>query len=372
MKNYGEIKLALIQKGLFIPDEFRKSSEISCGICLEREGEEIALALAGNFIVKAFLQPVGKGFAKLDINDGNACLVTGSEKIEVDIIPLPRFIRDNQEQRTPISENSCLDGYCLNIFLRALRQKSRLNLGREIILSLIRSAFEEGAADLVQLNMDHCNQPDGGFMRIAPVVGEIKKKFSTFVALRGFPPQDIRILDKIYASGIDLLNLPLEGSSGTDKSKGMVSEEETLDALEYAAGIFQGGTVWTELLGAGPTDLIKMKIDRLTGKGVIPLIKLLPTSVADGNEFEKHQEIARYLAVAVQRNKIPLKWLYPASRFLSPLDTRFFTDDPDSARLSAKPVYKTGLGRKASEGFASLRRKLRIKNVSDSYESAGL
>lgn len=372
MKSYGEIKLALIQKGVFIPDEFRKSAEISCGICLERDGEEIALALAGSFIVKAFLKPVGQGFAKLDITAGNACLVTGTDRIDVDIIPSPRFIRENQEPRTPISENSCLDGYCLNIFLRALRQKSRLNLGRETILSLIRSAFEDGAADLVQLNMDHCNMPDGGFMRMAPLVGEIKKNFSTFIALRGFPPQDKHILDKIYASGIDLLNLPLEGFSGTDKSKGMVLEQDTLDALEYAAGIFQLGTVWTELLGTGPTDLIKLKIDRLTDKKIIPLIKLHPTSLIDANEFEKYQEIAFYLAAAVQRNKIPLKWLYPASRFLTPLDTQFFTDDPKSARLSAKPVYKSGLGRKTSEGFASLRRKLRIKNVSDSYESAGL
>jgi hypothetical protein len=35
-------------------------------------------------------------------------------------------------------------------------------------------------------------------------------------------------------------------------------------------------------------------------------------------------------------------------------------------------VYQSTLGKTASEGFAALRRKLRIKNVSDSYESAGL
>jgi hypothetical protein len=57
---------------------------------------------------------------------------------------------------------------------------------------------------------------------------------------------------------------------------------------------------------------------------------------------------------------------------MSPLDTRFFIDPPDKAKLNAKPVYKSPLGRKALEGFAALRRKLRIKKVSDSYESAGL
>ncbi|MEE9258580.1 MAG: hypothetical protein V3U37_03465 [Nitrospinaceae bacterium] len=372
MKNYGQIKLALVQKGLFIPDEVRKASDVACGVCVDQQGEEITLALAEDFIVKAQLKPVGRGCAKLSIKQGNACLVTGQERIAVDIIPLPNFLRTHQDKRTPIAGNSCLDGYCLNIFLRALKQKNRLNLTQDTILSLIQSAFAEGAADLVQLNMDHCNQPDGGFTRLVPLIGEIKKKFSTFVALRGFPPQDEHTLDKIYAAGIDLLNFPLEGFTGSKKSKGMFSDEEVYRSLEYAAGIFPEGAVWTELLCSGSVQVIKEKIDRLTQKGILPFIKLQPVSMASGDEYKKVEEAARHLEAAVQRHKIPLKWLYPACRFVTPLDTRFFTDGSESARLSAKPVYKSKLGKKASEGFAFLRRKLRIKNLSDSYESAGL
>ena len=83
-------------------------------------------------------------------------------------------------------------------------------------------------------------------------------------------------------------------------------------------------------------------------------------------------QLAEHMDQAIQRNNVPLKWLYPACRFLSPLDTRFFTEDPLKARLAVKPVYRSGLGRRTSAGFAAIRRKLRIRNVSDSFESAGL
>ena len=96
----------------------------------------------------------------------------------------------------------------MNLFLRAVGQKNRLNLTQETILSVIKAAFEEGAADLIQLNMDYCREPDRGLTRLAPVVKAIKKEFSTFIALRGFPPKDKQTLDKVYAAGIDLLNLP--------------------------------------------------------------------------------------------------------------------------------------------------------------------
>jgi len=75
-------------------------------------------------------------------------------EIEVGIVPLPNFVREQMQKRSPLSDNACIDGYCLNLFLRAVGQKNRLNLTQETILSVIRSAFEEGAADVIQLNMD--------------------------------------------------------------------------------------------------------------------------------------------------------------------------------------------------------------------------
>ena len=373
MESYGQLKLELIGKGLIIPKEVRNIPEVNCGFCDGQPGDEISLSLAENFIVKVPLEKPGDNRPKLKITGNKIKLISLGKEIEVGIVPLPNFVRKQMGKRSPVSENACIDGYCLNLFLRVVEQKNCLNLTNETILSVIKSAFEEGAADVVQLNMDYCREPDQGLTRLAPLVQAIKKEFNTFVALRGFPPKEKKILDKVYASGIDLLNLPLEGFVGFAKKDDAVPPPLVYSSLEYAAGIFPEGAIWTELfLSTESTNPLKDKIDFLTKKGIVPLLKLKPPSVITGNEHKSISKTALYLEKAVRNAKLPLKWLFPQCRYMSPLDTRFFIDPPSKAKLNAKPVYKSPLGRKALEGFAMLRRKLRIRDVSDSYESAGL
>jgi hypothetical protein len=370
---HGQIKLGLIQRGLTIPDLLQGVAEISGGLCSGEPGEEVTLALAGDFIVKASLNPSEQLGPKLVYHEDRLRLHMTEGEIDVNIIPIPEFLKQQLKQRTPISENICLDGYCLNIFLRSIGRGKKLSMPVEAILSVIQSAFEEGSADLVQLNMDFSEESDRGFSRLAPLVGAIKKRFNTFVALKGFPPLNHNTIDLIYASGFDIIDFPLGGFSGSVKSKKMMTAKQVHSALEYAAGIFQPGTVWTDLiLGKEPHQRYKEEIDRLTDLGVIPLIFLQRDAVEKPNRYRELVELAEHMDKAIQRNRLPLKWLYPTCRFLSPLDTRFFTEDPLQARLAVTPVYRSGLGKTASAGFAALRRKLRIRNVSDSFESAGL
>ena len=370
---HGQIKLGLIQRGLTIPDLLQGLAEISEGLCSGEPGEEITLALAGDFIVKATLNPSKRLGPKLVFHEDRLRLHMKEGEIEVSIIPIPEFLKRQLKQRTPISENICLDGYCLNIFLRAIGRGKKLSMPVEAILSVIQSAFEEGSADLVQLNMDFSDESDRGFSRLAPLVEAIKKRFNTFVVLKGFPPLDHSTIDLIYASGFDIINFPLGGFSGTIKSKKMMPIKQVHSSLAYAAGIFPLGTVWTDLvLGQGSHLRYKEEIDRLTDLGTIPLIFLQRGGVEKPDRYQELLELAEHMDKAIQRNRLPLKWLYPTCRFLSPLDTRFFTEDPLQARLAVTPVYRSGLGKKASAGFAALRRKLRIRNVSDSFESAGL
>ena len=370
---HGQIKLGLIQRGLTIPDLLQGLAEISEGLCSGEPGEEITLALAGDFIVKATLNPTKRLGPKLVFHEDRLRLHMKEGEIEVSIIPIPEFLKRQLKQRTPISENICLDGYCLNIFLRAIGRGKKLSVPVEAVLSVIQSAFEEGSADLVQLNMDFSDEADRGFSRLAPLVEAIKKRFNTFVVLKGFPPFDHSTIDLIYASGFDIIDFPLGGFSGTIKSKKMMTTKQVHSALAYAAGIFPLGTVWTDLvLGQGSHLRYKEEIDRLTDLGTIPLIFLQRGGVEKPDRYQELLELAEHMDKAIQRNRLPLKWLYPTCRFLSPLDTRFFTEDPLQARLAVTPVYRSGLGKKASAGFAALRRKLRIRNVSDSFESAGL
>ena len=370
---HGQIKLGLIQRGITVPQILLGLSEVAGGLCSGEPGEEVTLALADDFIVKAHLNAPEKDGPKLVCHEDRLRLHMKEGEIDVSIITIPQFLKQQLKQRTPVSENICLDGYCLNIFLRAIGQGKKLSMPFEAILSVIQSAFEEGAADLVQLNMDFCDEADRGFDRLAPLVEAIKKRFNTFVALKGFPPSNSGTIDLIYASGFDIINFPLGGFFGTVKSKKKMTEQQVYSALEYAAGVFQPGTVWTDLiLGPEPISQYKEVFDRLSGSGIIPLTYLQSGSSANSEGYPHLVELAEHMDKAVQRNRLPLKWLYPTCRFLSPLDTRFFTEDPLQARLAVTPVYRSGFGKKTSAGFAALRRKLRIRNVSDSFESAGL
>lgn len=370
---HGQIKLGLIQRGITVPSILQGLSEVAGGLCSGEPGEEITLALGEDFIVKANLNASGQDGPKLVSHGDRLRLHMREGEIDVGIITIPEFLKQQLKQRTPVSENICLDGYCLNIFLRAIGRGKKLSMPIEAILSVIQSAFEEGAADLVQLNMDFCEEPDRGFDRLAPLVTAIKKRFNTFVALKGFPPTNSGTIDLMYASGFDIIDFPLGGFSGTVKSKRKMTAKQVYSALEYAAGVFPPGTVWTDIvLGPDPIAQCKEGVDRLTDSGIIPLIYLERDSSEDLDGYRKLVELAEHMDRAIQRNRLPLKWLYPTCRFLSPLDTRFFTEDPLLARLAVTPVYRSGLGRKTSAGFAALRRKLRIRNVSDSFESAGL
>ena len=370
---HGQIKLGLIQRGITVPSILQGLSEVAGGLCSGEPGEEITLALGEDFIVKANLNASGQDGPKLVSHGDRLRLHMREGEIDVGIITIPEFLKQQLKQRTPVSENICLDGYCLNIFLRAIGRGKKLSMPIEAILSVIQSAFEEGAADLVQLNMDFCEEPDRGFDRLAPLVTAIKKRFNTFVALKGFPPTNSGTIDLMYASGFDIIDFPLGGFSGTVKSKRKMTAKQVYSALEYAAGVFPPGTVWTDIvLGTDPISQCKEGVDRLTDSGIIPLIYLERDSSEDLDEYRNLLELAEHMDRAIQRNRLPLKWLYPTCRFLSPLDTRFFTEDPLLARLAVTPVYRSGLGRKTSAGFAALRRKLRIRNVSDSFESAGL
>jgi hypothetical protein len=370
---HGQIKLGLIQRGITVPSILQSLSEVAGGLCSGEPGEEITLALGEDFIVKANLNASGQDGPKLVSHGDRLRLHMREGEIDVGIITIPEFLKQQLKQRTPVSENICLDGYCLNIFLRAIGRGKKLSMPIEAILSVIQSAFEEGAADLVQLNMDFCEEPDRGFDRLAPLVTSIKKRFNTFVALKGFPPTNSGTIDLMYASGFDIIDFPLGGFSGTVNSKRKMTIKQVYSALEYAAGVFPPGTVWTDIvLGTDPISQCKEGVDRLTDSGVIPLIYLERDSSEDLDGYRNLLELAEHMDRAIKRNRLPLKWLYPTCRFLSPLDTLFFTEDPLLARLAVTPVYRSGLGRKTSAGFAALRRKLRIRNVSDSFESAGL
>jgi hypothetical protein len=368
-QTYGLLKHGLMQKGVYIPSEVASRNDIAEGIVSLDSRKEITFAFCEDFFVKTFLSPETKNGPKVQLHDGQIMLRSEKIMAEVDVVPLPRFLKDHLKNRNPVSHNIQLDGNCLNLFLRSVRNPPGLNMELKDILSVIQSAFEEGVADLVQLNMDYNEKPDRDFSKLDPVIKGIRKSFRTFISLRGFPPDNIRGIDSLYASGIDLINFPLEGFARSEKLEAL--QPRIRDALKYAVDVFPQGAVSTEL-ELGPTDQLKEKIDQLGELGIAPHIKLPEELENSKVDFGRIEEVSRHLTHCAHRDKLTLKWLYPTASFVTPLDASFFVEDPKLAKLAVRPLYQSMLGRKTSEGFTALRRKLRVRNIDDSFESAGL
>lgn len=373
MNTLGQLKLEILHRGVAFAQNVRSHDFVAPGIFPEGDGQAIVLSLAEDFFVHARVNPDKSAAILIDIQNGKVVLSLEKGPLEAGVIPAPQFLRDPQASRNPASACLQLDGYCLNVNLSLEDDTRQLNLSLKDAVSLIRAAFQEGVSDLVQLNMDHCSEKDRGFSRLAPLVQNIKKNFRTFVALRGFPPDDLRVIDSFYAAGVDLIAFPLEQYAVDGSLQPAISAKQGTKGLEYAAGVFGPGTVSTELaLDCKHPQPLLEKITALSKQGILPLIKIPERGLHLKSDLQELRWVADHLQKTAQKEKLNLKWLYPASGWISPLDASFYLKKPKTARLAQRPVYQSTLGKTASEGFAALRRKLRIKNVSDSYESAGL
>jgi hypothetical protein len=373
MNTLGQLKLELLHRGVAFAQNVRSHDLVAPGLFAEGDGQAIVLSLAEDFFVRARVNPDKSQAILIDVQDDKVVLDLDKSSLEVGVIPTPQFLKDPQASRNPASAFIQLDGYCLNVNLNLETDTRQLNLSLEDTVRLVRAAFQEGVADLVQLNMNHCAEKDRGFSRLAPLVQSIKKNFRTFVALRGFPPDDLGVIDSFYAAGVDLIVFPLEQYAEDGSPQPAISTKQGTKGLEYAAGVFGPGTVATELAldGKHPQPLLE-KITAFSKQGLLPLIKIPERGLHLKEDLQEMRRVADHLYKTAQKERLNLKWLYPASGWISPLDASFYTDKPKAARLAQRPVYQSTLGKTASEGFAALRRKLRIKSVSDSYESAGL
>ena len=257
MNTLGQLKLELLHRGVAFAQNVRSHDLVAPGIFPEGDGQGIALSLTEDFFVRPRVNPDKDAAVLMDIQNDKVMLNLEQGPLEVGVIPAPLFLKAPQASRNPAASCIQLDGYCLNVNLHLEDPTRQLNLSLEDTIRLIRAAFQEGVADLVQLNMDHCVEKDRGFSRLAPLVQSIKKNFRTFVALRGYPPDDLGVIDSFYAAGVDLIVFPLEQYDEDGLPQPAVSAKQGMKGLEYAAGVFGPGTVppswrWTLQTPATP------------------------------------------------------------------------------------------------------------------------
>lgn len=197
--------------------------------------------------------------------------------------------------------------------------------------------------------------PPDTFPRGEELARLIKKNFTAHLVGRIDYPLSPSLVERAYAAGIDIIDIPL-GGTGDDR-------EERLASLEYAREIFPRWSVASTLtVGNAPVDTTIAAIDDLLNRRIIPLPEVSVPAAGDGRDAIA--TILSHFVAAWRRHRVAIAPLQPFIVLTTPL-------------VPAKPdgILRGFIDRLRDRQLlaaADLRRTLRVRQVEESFESAGL
>ena len=351
--------------------------------------------------------PVGEQFTQhspylLSPNGDGFALSGPEEQREVRIVPQPRYYTETTRSGLPMWRVGSAYGghiainpatgcefikrgvacrFC-DVPTRAVERSAPISVAD--VIDTLRAAFAEGVVEFVYLHIGYLEGEDAGVEFIEPYVRAIKRHFDTLVAVQLQPPTSNHWIDRTYAMGVDALSysveihdpdLLLQHCRGRAEH---VGRERYYDALRHAATIFPNGTVWSNLIvGLEPAASTMAGIDALVQMGVLPVLSLFRP--LDDTELSDHPlpsvadtaPVFAHLFHAVRQARINMHWVRDLSFAFTPLDARFLADDVRT-NVGLSQFYRSRLGTIAARNLSRLRRRLRVRQVSDSFDSSHL
>lgn len=186
------------------------------------------------------------------------------------------------------------------------------------------------------------------YLQAEDLVRQLKKNFRGSLLGRFETLPDRTLIDRAYAAGLDLLELPMTGIN-----------DQQLALLDYARSVFpQWGVIVTlpALVQHEPL------FDTLAQRGLAPLIHFtgVAADVPDSHLSRSFKQLLR----AWQRYKVNLKPLRPLLELTTPLSF------PPQPRGVGALLGRVDDARQRAS--SDLRRLLRVREVAASFESAGL
>ena len=403
--NSGYLKLLLSSKGMRIGKDI--DDELGSTLKTRRGAAGgVELILPGDVWVDV---PTKEAFAKVSPlsleKKGNNFYVTAfGESAPVDLVPQPSFYDKTTSKGTPFYQVASLHGGEVHITpsakchffdlsascLFCQEREAFFPIAREFItveevIEVVGAAFSEGLADSVELNLGYYDSPDRGISLLEPYIKAIKRNFDTLVAVDVQPPEKNSWIDRTYAMGADKISYHLEifdREIFKDLCPGkerMIGWDRFVDALKYAASLFPSGTVSTNLIvGLEPPSSTIKGIDFLANIGVVPILPvfrpLKGTSLSESNmpEPEDIAPIYGHFYNALKKSGINMTWSKNVSTYMTPLEARYFAGVDAKLQVTMQSIYKSRIGGMAVRSFAGLRRRLKVSEVEESFESSGL
>ena len=219
----------------------------------------------------------------------------------------------------------------------------------------------------------HCQQPAelmfitfGGvdtFHRGEEHARLLKKNFHVHLMARFDYPAPLHLLERAYAAGIDLVDIPLSVfDSGLSRERGL-RKDERLASLECAKAIFPTwGVSSTLTVGEEACCSTVSAVDTLLRIGIIPLPEVSPR--AERYPRAEIEEVFLHLAEGLKKRKVVTKPILPLFSVTTPLS-------PARPGGMLKGFINRLQGHRLIAA-SDLRRSLRVKQVEESYESSSL
>lgn len=409
LPNPGILKLDLAIRGAVLDDSLRARHELLHGRALRspvaKSAKSIELVLPGDVLVST---PVGESFTndspyKLMQDADRFLLEYEGEPAEVRVVAPPSYyakktrsgipmgrigssygpyIAINPAKRCGFSERGTQCRFCDAATQGADRDEP---IPVEDVIDTVRAAFADGNSEFVYLHIGYVDSDDAGVEFIEPYVRAIKRHFDTLVAVQLQPPRENRWIDYIYAIGVDAISYSVEihdekilESVCVGRAK-QVGRPRYYDALRHAATIFPNGTVWSDLIvGLEPIESTLEGVDTLVEMGVLPVLSVFrPLSDTDlrDHPMPTTQDVAPVFAYLFERVKeagINMNWVRDLSFAMTPFEARYFSDPNAIVPSGLGPLYRSKLGNLAVRNLSRLRRRLRVRQVNDSYGSSNL
>ncbi len=328
-------------------------------------------------------------------SDGGYVLTNGKAELNVTIVEPPGFYEKETttgvrfgdiasthgsytvitpDQRCAFFKSSAQCRYCAGNFRSDVDTPGTRVYTVDEVLETVKAVFRERASRIIYLSIGFAEGDDGGIKFLEPYVQAIKRHFNCLVAVEALPPARNEWIDRAYASGVDsiLYNLDIFDRELfaiiCPGRAGMIGRKRTLEALEYAAGIFPGGTVASHLIvGLEPPGSTIKGIDFLSDIGVVPILPIYRPSrerPLDVNDLSAEVIIPvyRHLYVTLKKKGINFNWVRDISMVTTPVEGRFLLEDEKGSALDG--FYGSKLGMKTAWGLSAIRRRLRVKKKS--------
>jgi len=411
LSNPGRAKLALVGMGVALPEGLPRASHWISQTNAVETVVDMRLP-SGQFATV----PVGQPYTDsspislhmdADVDAGgdgaSAELRCNGERLAVHLIPVPSYYSQTTRSGARMGTFSALhdrllflhpamgcgffagkDQACQYCQYDSLLNEEHPPLRDPLeLVEVVHAALAERQVDTVYLYNGFSPGGDAGLKRLIPVIELLRRHLGhRQIALETVAPEDVAVIDELYAAGLDIFVCNLElfdeqaFASICPGKQANGGQRAIWAALERAQQSFRWGAVVSNMIpGLEPLEATLEGMKELVARGVVPLLvpfRPLPGTPLGGRKIPDIDEMeAMFLALYDLLNEasIPTHRLRDMGRVLTPMESRILVGGDVALSDRLQQWITSPVGRRVGGWLDGLRRHLRVR--SDEQELGG-